>query len=381
MFKSLLRVTLLLLITTNVIAGPGHDHGDAPATAASNAPRRAPDGSVFLPKPSQRQLAIRSIEAKTTKEPRTIELPGRVVIDPATGGRVQSTQAGRLQPGPNGMPQPGQKVARGAVLAYVLPSVGLLESANQRAYAAEISAQLESAKKRLARLQQLEGTVPQREIDDATITLASLEVRAASVGNSLSAREALLAPVSGVVAGVAANAIAGQVVDAREVLFEITDPNTITIEATAFDSATAADVAGGAVAIGGKSITLKFVGASRSLREGHLPLMFRASSVKNAANGKPGGQFANFGSVAIGESVKVAVHSKSTLDGIAIPSGALVKNPSNQDIVWVVERPEHFVPRVVRIAPLDGSRVLVVSGLQAGERVVTDGAPLVNQVR
>ena len=381
MFKLILRATVALLITTGVIAGPGHDHGDSPSAAANNAPRRAPDGSVFLPKPSQRQLAIRTIHTKITAEPRTVELPGRVVINPATGGRVQPTQAGRLQPGPNGMPQPGQKVARGAVLAYVLPSVSLLESANQRANAAEISAHLESAKKRLARLQQLEGTVPQREIDDAKITLAGLELRAASVGNSLSAREALLAPVSGVVAGVAANAIAGQVVDAREVLYEITDPNTLTIEATAFDSATAADVAGGAVAMGGKSIALTFVGAARSLREGHIPLVFRASSGKNAANGKSGGQFADFSTVAIGESVKVAVQSKTTLEGIAIPSAALVKNPSNQDIVWVVERPEHFVPRVVRFAPLDGSRVLVVSGLQAGERVVTDGAPLLNQVR
>ncbi len=378
MFKHLLCVTFTLFFMTMVMAGPGHDHGDAPAMAASNAPKRAPDGSVFLPKPSQRQLAIRTVQTKTTSEPRTLDLPGRVILNPVSGGRVQSTQAGRLQSGPNGLPQPGQKVVRGAVLAYVLPSVGLLESANQRAHAAEISAQLQSAKKRLARLQQLEGSVPQRDIDDAKIMLASLELRAASVGDSLSAREALLAPVSGVVASVAANAMAGQVVDAREVLFEITDPDTLTIEAIAFDSATAGDIAGGAVALAGQSIALTFVGAARSLRDGQLPLIFRATSAKNVANGKPVGPFAFF---SIGESVKVSVHSKTIIEGIAVPSAAIVKNPSNQNIVWVVERPEQFVPRVVRFAPLDGSRVLVLSGLQSGERVVTDGAPLLNQVR
>jgi hypothetical protein len=35
----------------------------------------------------------------------------------------------------------------------------------------------------------------------------------------------------------------------------------------------------------------------------------------------------------------------------------------------------------VRVEPLDASRVRVVEGLAGGERVVTDGAPLLGQFR
>lgn len=375
-------LSALFVVSTSANAGPGHDHGDAPATASSNAPKREPDGSVFLPKPSQRQLAIRTIKVAKTSEPMAFELPGRVIIDPATGGRVQSTQAGRLQPGARGMPVPGQRVARGEVLAYVLPAVSALDAANQRANAAETAANLATAQKRLARLKQLDGSVPKREIDEAAIQVDSLQLRANAVSGSVNAREALVAPVNGVVASVSPNAIAGQVVDAREVLFEITDPNNVTIEAMAIDAAVAADIEAGATNINGKSAPLKFIGASRSLREGQLPLMFRLAFDKNAAkNASKSPSDGQFGVIAIGESVRVSVQTKQKREGIAIPLSAIVKNPSNQDIVWVVDHAETYVPRVVRFTPLDGARVLVIEGVKADERVVVEGAPLINQVR
>lgn len=42
-------------------AGDGHDHGDAPPAANSNGPKRLPDGGVFLPKPAQRQIGVRTL--------------------------------------------------------------------------------------------------------------------------------------------------------------------------------------------------------------------------------------------------------------------------------------------------------------------------------
>jgi cobalt-zinc-cadmium efflux system membrane fusion protein len=58
-----------------------------------------------------------------------------------------------------------------------------------------------------------------------------------------------------------------------------------------------------------------------------------------------------------------------------------MKNPSNQAIVWVKEAPERYSPRLVVTQPLDGASVSVTSGLKAGDRVVTHGATLINQVR
>ena len=60
-------------------------------------------------------------------------------------------------------------------------------------------------------------------MEEAEGEAASLTERMAAVGGGLSTREALLAPVSGVIAS--ANVVAGQVGDARELIFEIVDPS------------------------------------------------------------------------------------------------------------------------------------------------------------
>jgi multidrug efflux pump subunit AcrA (membrane-fusion protein) len=83
----------------------------------------------------------------------------------------------------------------------------------------------------------------------------------------------------------------------------------------------------------------------------------------------------------VGQPVRVFVEGKTTVQGIAVPVASLMRNPANQTIVWVKTAPERFEPRVVTTAPLDGVWVAVTSGLQAGERVATQGATLINQVR
>jgi membrane fusion protein, heavy metal efflux system len=85
--------------------------------------------------------------------------------------------------------------------------------------------------------------------------------------------------------------------------------------------------------------------------------------------------------LAVGQPVKVYVQTRSKVEGIAVPAASLMKNPSNQTIVWVKTAPEKFEPRVVSALPLDGVSVAVTSGLKAGDRVATQGASLINQVR
>jgi cobalt-zinc-cadmium efflux system membrane fusion protein len=349
-------------------AGPGHDHGEEAASAGGNSPKRQPDGSVFLPKPSQRQLGVRTVVTEEKALPKTVELTGRVVADPNAGGKVQPTQAGRIEPGPRGLPQLGQAVRKGETLAVVRASNAAIERANQVAQTAELKANLDLARKRVARLEQLEGTVAQKDIDAARAEADSLAQRLAAVGASVNATEALVAPVSGVIA--AANVVAGQVVDAREILFEIVDPARLMVEASAFDAALLSNIASAsASATPGTSVALRFVGAGRTLREGAIPLQFSTSAGQGSVP------------LAVGQPVKVIVQTRETVKGFAVPTGAVVKNPSNQDMVWVHTGAEVFQPRPVRAIALDGATVSVVDGLKAGDRVVTQGAPLVNQVR
>ena len=188
----------------------------------------------------------------------------------------------------------------------------------------------------------------------------------AAVGGGLATREALTAPVAGVVAS--AHVVAGQVVDARELLFEIIDPQRLRIEALAFDPALAANVASATLALGEQRVPLVFVGAARSLREQALPMGFRAQGAALTA-------------LAVGQPVRVVVQTRQTIKGIAVPVSSLMKNPANQTVVWVKTAPERFEPRTVTTEPLDGVRVAVTSGLKPGDRVATAGASLINQVR
>ncbi|RZI64730.1 MAG: hypothetical protein EOP80_20910 [Variovorax sp.] len=85
--------------------------------------------------------------------------------------------------------------------------------------------------------------------------------------------------------------------------------------------------------------------------------------------------------LAVNQQVKVLVHTRTLVMGVAVPAAAIVRSAGNQDMVWVHAGAEVFEPRLVRVAPLDGANVAVTDGLEAGQRVVTQGASLVNQVR
>jgi membrane fusion protein, heavy metal efflux system len=365
-FFAALLAALIATAAPPAHPGEGHDHGDTPAIANANGPQRLPDGSVFLPKPAQRQLGVRTLVTESAELARTVELNGKVVMDPNAGGKVQPVNAGRIEAGPRGLPNLGQMVRKGEVLAYVVPSAAPIERSNQAAQLAELRAAQSLADKRVARLRELADTVPRKEIEAAESEAASLAERVAAVGAGLATREALLAPVTGVIAS--ASAVTGQVVDARELLFEIVDPARLRIEATVFNAALAGNVASAALAVGDHRVQLAFVGAAGSLREQALPIVFRTEGKVPTT-------------LAVGQPVRVFMQTRDKVKGIAVPVASLLKNPANQTIVWVKTAPERFEPRVVIVAPLDGVNAAVTSGLKPGDRVATQGATLINQVR
>ena len=61
LLTALCSLHLSLSCNASAVAGDGHDHGDAPPAASGSGPKRQPDGSVFLPKPAQRQIGVRTL--------------------------------------------------------------------------------------------------------------------------------------------------------------------------------------------------------------------------------------------------------------------------------------------------------------------------------
>ncbi|HCY63673.1 MAG TPA: hypothetical protein DHV59_12770 [Oxalobacteraceae bacterium] len=367
--SSLLTLIAAGLLSTAAIAapgahGPGGEHLDAPAASGGSGLARLPDGSVNVPKQAQRRMAIRTLMVQEDDHPRVVELNGRIGIDPNAGGRVQAPFAGRIEAGPKGLPVAGQRVEKGQVLVQVRPVGEAIERGNQQAQLAEIRANRTLAEQRVKRLESLEGTVPQKEIEAARAELTGLIGRERAVGASIGGSEAITAPASGIVAS--ANVLSGQIVDAREVLFEIVDPNRMVVEAVTTDVSLAGRI-DAATLHGIPGVELTLLGGGRSLRDGALPVNFRASA-KNA-------------SLAIGQPVTVVAKLTDKVKGIALPAEALVRNPSNEPIVWIKSGAERFIAQPVESRPLDARTIVVTKGLAAENRVVVSGASLINQIR
>lgn len=346
-------------------APAGYAAGTATTAAGGSAPARLPDGAVLVPKGSQRQLAIRTVIAKFEEHAQSVELNGRVTADPNAAGPVQASQPGRIEAGPRGLPVLGQAVVRGQVLAYLRPVANAIERGNQQAQLAELTSQLGLAEKKIKRLEELEGSVPRKEIEAARAEFTSLGQRKNAVDASLNQREALIAPVTGIVS--AAAVLVGQVVEARDTLFEIVDPKRLLVEALAYDAALVANIAGASGATRVGVLDLAYLGGGAQLREQALPLRFRI---------KP-----PLPPLAVGEPVKVIAQLKQRIKAVAVPVGALVRNSSGEPVVWVHDEAERFAQKRVRSQPLDAGRVAVISGIAEGERVVTSGAAALAQVR
>lgn len=341
----------------------GKAPGALPAGTASA--QRLPDGSLFVPKPVQYQLGLRHVVAGVAELAATVEFNGKVIADPNAGGRIQATQPGRIEAGPKGLPTLGQKVTKGQVLAWLRPAASSIERGNQQAQFAELDAQFAIAERKLARYEQLEGAIPQKEIEAARFEAEALKKRRAAVGASVGAAEALRAPVSGTIA--AANVVAGQVVESKEVLFEVVDPARLAVEALAYDPALADGIGEASAQLPGGALKLQYVGGGRLLREQAMPLLFRV-----VAQDAP---------VAVGQPLKVIAKTSRKTRGAAVPMAALVKVSAGETAIWVRDGAERFVLRKVRVQSLDATSVAVTSGLASGERVVTDGASLLAQVR
>ncbi|KAA0675624.1 efflux RND transporter periplasmic adaptor subunit, partial [Roseomonas genomospecies 6] len=371
----------LLLASGGAFAhgGEDHSHGDedkgkAPtaavpmgATGALESPRRLPDGSLYVPKPSQRLLSVRTVVAKPREAAQTVRLIGQVIADPNGGGHVQATQSGRIEPGDTGLPYVGQWVEAGQILAHIAPAVTFVDRSGIQQQIAVVEQELVIAESRLQRLRKLEGSVPQRDIEEAEANLNGLRKRRAALSPALTTKEALRAPISGVVT--ANNIKAGQVVEGRDqVLFEIVDPARLMVEAVAFDPRVANSVRGAtATTADGVTLTLGHLGHSLALRQQAIPLLFR---IDNPPQG-----------LSVGQPVRIVAQIQGKASGIVLPRQSVVRNASGQPIVWQHDTPQRFVARPVRTQPVDGDTVLVLAGVEPEARIVTDGAGLLNQVR
>ena len=362
------------LLLPAIFVGLGNDPAQAaeamtaPIGAATTVTRdiaqRFSDGALFVPKPTQRILALRTAFTEMQTHRRSVELPGRVVPDPNASGLVQASGGGRLAPPQGGFKPLGTAIKAGEILAYVQPPLPTADATAQQQEARLLDQQMSIVTRKVERLRAIERVIARSQLEDAELELKGLTERRANLSRVNRTPEPLSAPVDGVIAS--ANAVAGQVVEPNTIVFQIVDPRRLWIEALTFEPQAINGRAQGALT-NGQTLDLAYLGTGLADRNQAVPVHF---SVKGDTSALRAGQF-----------ISVLASTQEERSGIALPREAVLRGSNGQSIVYEHTNAERFVIREVRVEPLDGARVLVVSGVDAGKRIVTQGAELLNQIR
>lgn len=348
-------------------AHAGHDHGAAPVSVVNRGdiPNRMPDGGLFLPKASQHLLSIRTLPVVAGELSRSVELQGRVIPDANASSTVQAPRAGRLSAAIEGLPVLGQSVQQGQLLAYLQPLAAAVDLGERAAQLADVKGALEVAERQLRRLEGMRENIAEKELDAAAVAVRSLRQQGEVLNNSLYQLEKISAPSAGVIS-ISATSV-GQVVTAGDVLFEVIQPQRLWVEALAYDINLAAQIRQVNVRlVSGAVIPAQLLGVGSRMRQQTVTVLFALQPPLPP--------------IAVAEKITVIAELNDKLTGVAVPRAAVTRGPMGETRVWLKQSAEHYTPQRVTIAPLDGSQVAVVQGLQGGERIVVQGAALLDQI-
>jgi RND family efflux transporter MFP subunit len=302
---------------------------------------------------------------------------GEVYLSATSAGHVHAHAQGRF-------PYPGMRVEQGDMLATIAPQLAAdsdLSTLNAAVEKARSSYDL--AKHERERLEQLwrDKVIALHRLHEAetTLQLAKTELEAAerryrqSTGQQQAAGSGIpiLAPIEGVIAD--SHTAAGKYVTEGEALFHIVNLQRLWLEARIAEADIGAlqDPDGAWFTVNGFDRTFDTFGLDgRKVAFGGIidpvsrtaPLIFEFDNPDQRLRA---GMFAN-----------VRVFTGETASGPVVPASAIYDD-GGQEVVYVMLDGEHFLRRPVRLGLREGDWVQLLSGVTAGERVVSEGAYLV----
>lgn len=337
------------------------------ATAAE-APRESADaetGIRFLKEQQWKTPDFRMVSAAEGNVPTTIRASG--MIEPAAGRYAEVTApiGGLVDAGGvASSPVPGQRVRRGQVLALLTPTLG--ESGSIYAAARAELAAATQEQERATRLFAAEA-VPERRVHEARIRLTAAREALAGLGGGALTSDGKLAvrsPIDGVVAG--RSVTPGGRVAAGALLFTVVDPTVVwaTANVPAREAAAIGRGTGATFQLDGgdrlyQTTRMVSVGSVINALSRTVPVIYE---VRNTDN-----------SIRVGATASIRVRTGARETGIVIPSSAVL-DEDGRSVAYVQLHGEAFERRYLTIGAVEGGRTLVLSGLRAGEFVVS-GAP------
>jgi cobalt-zinc-cadmium efflux system membrane fusion protein len=334
------------------------------------APQRVrPDGSIQLSDHDRQALGLVVVQVVEGDLPESTLRFGRVLSPPASEGQVVSPVTGRILRPP--AVQLGAVVKADATLLEVMPVLDTPERISVGAQSAERQGEIEAAEREVvkadadaARARALSPqVVSAAKLQEAETAAGAARARLEGLRNAQTASTqtqtrpvAVTAPMSGVVA--ALNVDVGALVNKGDVLAEIVREGPIWIDV----SVPPDDPIGAQYEVTTPSGPI----AARLLARGRVTDADGSRHDRLIVDAPQ--------SIALrpGSSVSVQV-ARASVRGVVLPESALVPGVES-DTVFVETAPGVFAARPVRVAARYGGKVRLVSGLNAGDRVVTQGA-------
>ena len=362
-------------------------YADEDAAAHAEIPD-GPDGISFL-KEQQWKILSRTEPVARHRVVERVRVAGRVRARPGFSAAIVAPVSGQLAAAPGeALPQPGQRVEAGQLLALLKPDFSeaaarVAEAGGEFTIAKAALDQAEAAYARTRKLAAEQAKSP-RELQEAELVYQSAKARyAAAAGLLATFKQAggvgspeapllmeLRAPIAGVLNSMAAGP--GEVVAAHQSLFTVLNPESVWIEASIPETSVARLSTGKDAALelpgqpgqflpitGDGRGQLVSLGLEVDLATRTVPLIYE---VKNPN-----------GSLRIGQSVNLHVETARAEETLAIPGAAIVEE-DGRPIAFVQVGGETFEKRDLTLGIRDGAWVQVLSGITEGERVVTQGA-------
>ncbi len=329
----------------------------------------APKETQFLFEILTQPIAVGDYNSATT-------MFGTIV--PASGGlgAVVAPQSGRISSVKIAV---GQLVRAGQVVAVLQQNIGTAEQVGVASTNAGLLLQIENARVRRTaaqrefdRLKKIEDIAAAKDLQAAEAILnavrAEIEVLESKfVGANSSANNrtvSLVAPISGVVG--AFTLTAGAEVAAGQTIFTVTNINKVYVEAQVYDRDVPMVRAGNKFLVtcstdDHKTAEVRLISQAQTMNPGNQSqrVLFEMDN--------PTGDFK------IGEFVTVKALNNEKSRQISIPNSALTEI-NGKTAVFLKHAPEEFQLSYVQVGEDDGTRTLILKGIEEGQKVVSSGA-------
>jgi cobalt-zinc-cadmium efflux system membrane fusion protein len=371
-------LTALLLLASAWFSAPNLNpafaHGDE-----EHGPKEGGSGygkSVYTPKETQFLFEILTQPIVVGDYQSATTMYGTIIPSSGGLGAVIAPQGGRITRVNVAV---GQTVRAGQTLAILQQNIGTSDQVGIAANNAGIAVQIETARARVAatkrefeRLKKIEDIAAAKEVqaaeaayNQALVELQTLESRALGANSAANSRTVtLVAPISGVMG--AFTLTPGAEVSAGQTLFTVTNLNKVYVEAQVYDRDLSVVRAGNKFLVtcstdDHKTAEVRLISPAQTMNPGNQSqrVLFEMDN--------PKGEFK------IGEFVTVKALNQETSRNITVPNSALTEI-NGKTAVFLKDGPEMFTLSYVQTGEDDGTRTLILKGVEEGEKVVMNGA-------